>query len=235
MNWDTIAQLAVLASVLILVWQTRALKVQIARSEMQSVYDRYLEITKIEVSEPRLHRMFLYGRDFERFAHLSEDELHERALSLLIFDQFALIFNMSKRPRPLALLRYMARRFAFIGNRRWVRASLDRRRTIWEINEDYVRQVLTNPRLIRSWRDWGLGETWEGSEFHTFVEEVIDIWHAGRSPDRTAEPSTGPVVPVQRVASETEPAESVTASAPEVPGPASWTDEPDEQTNREAA
>jgi hypothetical protein len=219
-DWDVVAQLAVVTSVLILVWQTRALKLQIARGEMQSVYDRYLEITKIEVADPRLHKMFLYGRDYARFADLTDEELHERALSLLIFDQFALIFNMSKRPRLWSMLRYLSRRFRLIGNRRWIRGILDRRRTIWEINEEYVRLVLTNPHLIKSWRDWGLGETWEGSEFYMFVEDVISVWEAGRRAGLSGEAEGNAKVPAQRVASD--PAGSgheptTTASSVELP------------------
>lgn len=178
MDWNLLAQLAVVVSVLVLVWQTRALKLQIARTELQTVYDRYLEITKIEVAEPKLHKMFLYGRDYRRFGHLTPDQLHERALSLLIFDQFAMIFNMSRRPNLVRLAAHVSRKIRFIGNRRWVRGYLDRHRTVWEINEDYVRLVLTNPHLITSWREWGLGETWEGSEFHRFVETVIAAWEA---------------------------------------------------------
>lgn len=176
MDLETIERIAIIISVLVLVWQTRALKIQIARGELQATYNRYLELTKIEAADPTLHKMFFYGKDFERFSFLTEEQLRERALSLLIFDQFAFLFNMSKQPLLWRIARMICRHISFIWKMAACQRFFDRHRSVWEINADYVAGVLTNPMLVRSWREWGLGETWQGSQFHEFVERVITQW-----------------------------------------------------------
>lgn len=176
MDWEELERIAVVASVAILIWQTRALRQQMARGEIQAIYDRYLELTKIELEDPTLHRMFLYGRDYGRLVGMPADQLHDRALSLLIFDQFAMLYNMSEWSLIAATMRWIGIRMPRLGNTRCYRRLLDRRRSVWEINQAYVAGVLTNPLLIRSWRDWGLGETWRGSEFHGYVQEIIECW-----------------------------------------------------------
>jgi hypothetical protein len=173
---DQWGQIAVILTMLILALQTRALRMQISRSDLQSIYNRYLDLTKIEVKEPTLHKMFFYGRDFDRLSALTPEQLHDRALSLLIFDQFALLYNMSKQPLWSRLSRSALRRVPFFWRTKVCQRFLDRHRTVWEINADYVEGVITNPLLIQAWRDWGLGETWRGSQFFEFVNETIDSW-----------------------------------------------------------
>jgi hypothetical protein len=176
MNLETAEHIAIILSLIVLVWQTRALKVQIARGELQAVYNRYLELTKIESTTPTLHKMFIYGKDFERFSYLTDEQLRERALSLLIFDQFAFLFNMSGQPFLFRVGRLICRRVPALWRAQFCKSFFDRHRTVWEINAEYVAGVLTNPLLIRAWRDWGLGETWQGSQFYEFVEQVIRQW-----------------------------------------------------------
>ena len=169
-------QIAVIITMLILALQTRALRLQISRTDLQSIYNRYLDLTKIEVQEPTLHKMFFYGKDFDRLSSLTPEQLHERALSLLIFDQFALLYNMSKQPLWSSISRSALRRIPFLWRANSCQKFFDRHRTVWEINAEYVTSVLTNPLLIRSWTEWGLGETWRGSQFYEFVNQTIEAW-----------------------------------------------------------
>jgi hypothetical protein len=192
MSLDQIGQIAVVLSVVVLAAQARALRTQVARSEMQTVYGRYLEITKIEIENPLLHRMFLYGNDFARLSQLSPEELHQRALSLLVFDQFALIFNMSKRSFGTRIGWWLVEHVPPISRSRSVRRFLDHRRTIFEINADYINGVLTNPLLIQAWKDWGLGGTWAGSEFYDFVEKIIADWTRERECSDRLSPENQP-------------------------------------------
>jgi hypothetical protein len=183
-SFERFQSLALIVTLLLLFWQMTSLRVQMKRSELQSVYDRYLEITKLEIEHGELHQMFMYDEMRKDLADLQPSDLKLRALAVLIFDQFAYIYNMSARPTLLAPLR---RATDLLSRKRDLprlpRRFLDRHRSIFEINREYILHVVRNPVLVRAWREWGLGETWMGSEFYRFVEQSLARDMRAKRPD----------------------------------------------------
>lgn len=189
----TVAEVVLLITLIVLLWQTVMLRSDMRKSSIQNIYDRYQRIGFMEVFSPQLEKMTMFPDTYERLKNLSDDEIKLRALSLFIFDQFALIFNLGERPRLVRRLDKFLR--GILQNKKlqgsWLvrhisgktrLASIwdnfvEQGNNIWEINEQYIRQVLKNPILIHCWRDLGLSETWKGTGFHELVEEIIAETH----------------------------------------------------------
>jgi hypothetical protein len=195
----TIGDIVLLVTLVVLVWQVILLRSDMRQKSIQNIYDRYQRVGFMEVLFPQLEKMTMFPEIYERLGNLSDDDIKLRALSLFIFDQFALIFNLGERSRFVRrfdtffrsilqnksvrgswLVRHMPgkRKLAGIWNR-----FVERGNNIWEINEQYIRQVLRNPILIHCWRDLGLSETWKGTGFYELVEEIIAKKHMQDSVD----------------------------------------------------
>lgn len=185
----TIGEIVLMITLIILIWQTILLRSDIRQSSIQNIYDRYQRVGFMEVVFPQLEKMTMFPDIYERLKNLSDEEIQLRALSLFIFDQFALIFNLGERQRFIKKLdRFLGRtlRNNKVQNSWLIRHMPGKTRlasswndfveqgnNIWEINEPYIRQVLKNPILIHCWQDLGLSETWKGTGFYKLVEEVI--------------------------------------------------------------
>lgn len=170
-----VEEIVLIATLIVLIWQTASLKAQIKKSELQAIYNRYLELTKLEVDEPALHKMFMYREHYAQLpGKLTAGELRERALALLIFDQFSMIYNMSSSPNPFGVFAWFVNKLPELRIIAPARRFIDRHRTPFEINREYIERVVANPLMVRAWREWGLGDTWRGSEFYRFAEEAMD-------------------------------------------------------------
>ncbi len=191
-------------TLLVLIWQTRSTRLEMRKTAVRSVYDRYLEITKMEVQYPELHKMFMDSQTLEALSKLPENEMRQRALSMFVFDQFAMIFNLGERKsllsridravsqiitrgrifrwwnrrvdasRSCAKLDYIAKKIISRLIIKWWKRQVEASRTLFDINEDYIRRVMSNPVVIRCWRDWKLGDTWKGSEYYDYIENLVE-------------------------------------------------------------
>jgi len=170
----SIEAIAILLSVGVLSWQIWLNTREMRKAAVRNIYDRYLEITKMEVQYPELHRMFM-GRDaFAELSTLGEQEVRTRALSMFVFDQFALIMNLGERPSLYTRVDPVVSRLLVIPFlRTWWKGVVDRNRTLFDINKDYIEEVMTNPLVTRCWKDWRLGQTWKGSEFFDYINNIV--------------------------------------------------------------
>lgn len=141
---------------------------------LMRVYDRYQDITKLEIANPHLHRMFMDVAASEELRSLTDEELRVRAMSLLIFDQFAMIYNISHRPSlPRAVISILLKTAHRIGLFRSINADRIFGMTVWDYNKDYVDSVFSNPVILRAWRQWKLGDTWRGSPFAGYIDALL--------------------------------------------------------------
>lgn len=162
-------------TLLVLIWQTRATRQEMRKTAIRNIYDRWLETTKMEVQYPELHKMFMDNQTLKALKRLSEDELRQRALSMFIFDQFAMIFNLGERKSLYARLDHLVKRILRRGRiLAWWNRRVEANRTLFDLNEDYIRRIMSNPTVIRCWRDFKLGETWKDSEYYHYIDNLIE-------------------------------------------------------------
>lgn len=163
-----------LGTLLVLIWQAWLGRREIRKGAIRNIYDRWLEINRLEVEHPTLHRMFMSKEVFAQLDQSDDEEIRTRALSLFIFDQFAMIYNLGERQSRLTLIDPLVRRILRSPRlREWWLDYLDRRRTLLDINQSYIEAVMANPLVRRCWTELRLGETWKGSRFYEFVESAI--------------------------------------------------------------
>jgi len=194
------------ATLLVLIWQTAGARREMRQAAIRNIYDRYMEIGKLEVVHPELHKMFMDADTLAATTEmLSPEDLKLRALALLVLDQFALIFNLGERRSGLYRLDPMIRRLPDRSPiRHWWAAYADRHRTVFDINKDYIAAVVKNPMVRRAWAELGLGVTWKGSMFYDFVErclaedERVTPRLSGGSTSSAGRPN-GPTARVQQV------------------------------------
>jgi SAM-dependent methyltransferase len=191
--------LVLFATLLVLIWQTAATRREMRQAAVRNIYDRYMEIGKMEISHPELHMMFMEPEALETATtKLSADDLRTRALALLILDQFALIFNLGDKPRLLYQMGSALEKLPEQSRvRRWWRGYADRHRTVFDINKDYIASVVTNPMVRRAWSDLGLGVTWKGSMFYEFVERCLSDSDATRRAEVSGEQLANPQAPTE--------------------------------------
>lgn len=188
----------------VFMWQSYATRQEMRKTAIRNVYDRYLEITKMEVQYPELHKMFVDEHTLRMLDQLSENQVKQRALSMFMFDQFALIFNLGERKSLVVRIDNILKQGSKTGrvfrwwNRRvkksrllakqdrivrkmlnrsvvkWWNRRVEASKTLFDINEDYIRHVMSNPVVVKCWRDWKLGETWKGSEYYDYINNLIE-------------------------------------------------------------
>ena len=162
-------------TMVILIWQTWLTRVEMRKNAVRNIYERYLEINKLEVEYPILHEMFMDAETLDKLQHLSDEEMRKRALSLFIFDQFALIYNLGERPTLYRKIDPYLRRLLGKGwLLQWWNDFVDRKRSLLDINESYVHGIMSNPEVVKCWREYGLGKTWYGSRYFDFINQLID-------------------------------------------------------------
>ncbi len=175
---------------MILLRQTSLLLTEMRKTSVRHMYDRWTEINKFEVSHPELHRMLMPPDTYQELAEqLSDDEIKTRALSLLVFDQFSMMYHSGEKAtiwdnadnvvRPLCrALRLEA----------WWDVLRDRHRSLIDINREYIADVISNPIVRRCWRDWRLGETWKGTRMGRELDRMV----RESMQQETEIPQTGP-------------------------------------------
>jgi hypothetical protein len=156
-------------------FQTRSIAKEMRRASIRHIYDRWHNISEYEIRYPNLHRMLMDKETLvELDDKLNDDDMKTRALSLLIFDQFAMIYNLGEKKtwwdrlnkpalvilRPLKLYK-------------WWNQKRDENRSLLDINREYIKNVMRNPITQKCWRDYRLGETWRGTRFYDDVEVII--------------------------------------------------------------
>ena len=168
------AVVSVLALFLLL-RRTKSLLMEMRRAAVRHVYDGWKQVNEHEVQYPELHRLLMPTDVLQTVgASLNESELRLRALSLLVFDQFSLMYHQGeyitwweRAHRPARWL------LSWIGLARWWDWKRDQNRSLLDINRQYLIDVMRNPLARRCWVDWRLGETWEGTRFARDVEDIL--------------------------------------------------------------
>ncbi|HCJ67693.1 MAG TPA: hypothetical protein DHV62_10375 [Elusimicrobia bacterium] len=170
-----LTMIVMIFTLLVMIWQTWLTRIEMRKTAVREIYARYLEINKLEVENPALHKMFMDKKTFEELKNLPEDELRKRALSLFIFDQFAMIYNLGERKSVyLKLNPYIKKLFKEGKILEWWEDFIDRKRSLLDINESYIWGIMTNPEVIKCWKDYKLGETWKGSKYYEYVSNIIN-------------------------------------------------------------
>jgi drug/metabolite transporter (DMT)-like permease len=163
-------------SVLALIWQTRLTRIEMHKGGIRHMYDRWLEISKLEIKYPELHKMFMDPSKLKRLESLTPEELRKRALALVLFDQFSMIYHLGLRRSIWQVweesgLRGVLKEYKPSEiKKRWKEDS----KTLYDINYEYIREIMGNPETRKCWAEYLLGETWQGFSFHDEIEKFIE-------------------------------------------------------------
>jgi len=91
-----IADLILIATLLILIWQTWLLRKDIKANAIRDLYSKWNEVSKMEVKCPKFHKMLMSEKYYYELKDLTEEELKERALAHMVLDVFSMIYHEEK-------------------------------------------------------------------------------------------------------------------------------------------
>jgi hypothetical protein len=138
-----LSELLLAISLIFMALQAVLLRKSIQKQSVKSLYDRWLEISKIEINDPQFHKMLL-SKDVAhklKALDLPDGEFKLRAYAVLIFDTFAWEY--------------------FHGN------------PAGDATTPYIQFVLSNPVYRKCWYEYHVRDTWVGSPFQSFVDNIL--------------------------------------------------------------
>jgi len=104
-----IADIILIITLLILIWQTWLLRKTIKTNTFQSIYDKYFDLDRLIIDHPELQKYITREEVYQKIKDSSEEELKSKSFIELVLDICELIYYQKKMGAYPAEITYIER------------------------------------------------------------------------------------------------------------------------------